>query len=74
LFDAPDQREFGRMAMQTKQVRKTARPAPNDSRGVPRPTSQVLRFERQSVLMAVSSGFGQPEVEGITQAGTAAQR
>jgi len=50
-------------------VGKTARPAtPNDSRGVPRPgrncsTSQVLRFERQSVLMAVSSGFGQPEVE-----------
>jgi len=72
----PDQREFGRMAaMQTKQVLcKTARPAtPNDSRGVPRPgrncsTSQVLRFERQSVLMAVSSGFGQPEWKPNSQA------
>jgi len=55
-------------ANQAGVMRKTARPAtPNDS-GVPRPgrncsTSQVLRFERQSVLMAVSSGFGQPEVE-----------
>jgi len=68
----PDQREFGRMAaMQTKQVlaqklrdqqRQMVQEEFQDLEGTVL-QARVLRFERQSVLMAVSSGFGQPEVE-----------
>lgn len=68
----PDQREFGRMAaMQTKQVlaqklrdqqRQMIQEEFQDLEGTVLQT-RVLRFERQSVIMAVSSGFGQPEVE-----------
>ncbi len=68
----PDQREFGRMAaMQTKQVlaqklrdqqRQMIQEEFQDLEGTVL-QARVLRFERQSVLMAVSSGFGQPEVE-----------
>jgi N utilization substance protein A len=68
----PDQREFGRMAaMQTKQVlaqklrdqqRQVIQEEFQDLEGTVL-QARVLRFERQSVLMAVSSGFGQPEVE-----------
>jgi N utilization substance protein A len=68
----PDQREFGRMAaMQTKQVlaqklrdqqRQMVQEEFQDLEGTVL-QARVLRFERQSVIMAVSSGFGQPEVE-----------
>ena len=68
----PDQKEFGRMAaMQTKQVlaqklrdqqRQMIQEEFQDLEGTVL-QARVLRFERQSVLMAVSSGFGQPEVE-----------
>ncbi len=68
----PDQRDFGRMAaMQTKQVlaqklrdqqRQMVQEEFQDSEGTVL-QARVLRFERQSVIMAVSSGFGQPEVE-----------
>jgi len=68
----PDQREFGRMAaMQTKQVlaqklrdqqRQMIQEEFQDLEGTVL-QARVLRFERQSVIMAVSSGFGQPEVE-----------
>lgn len=68
----PDQGEFGRMAaMQTKQV--LAQKLRDQQRQLIQEEFQdlestvlqarVLRFERQSVIMAVSSGFGQPEVE-----------
>ena len=68
----PDQREFGRLAaMQTKQV--LAQKLRDQQRQVIQEEFQdlestvlqarVLRFERQSVIMAVSSTFGQPEVE-----------
>jgi N utilization substance protein A len=68
----PDQGEFGRMAaMQTKQV--LAQKLRDQQRQMVQEEFQdlestvlqarVLRFERQSVIMAVSSGFGQPEVE-----------
>ena len=68
----PDQRDFGRMAaMQTKQV--LAQKLRDQQRQMVQEEFQelettvlqarVLRFERQSVLMAVSSGFGQPDVE-----------
>ncbi|BAZ68764.1 transcription elongation factor NusA [Fischerella sp. NIES-4106] len=68
----PDQGEFGRMAaMQTKQV--LAQKLRDQQRQLIQEEFQdlestvlqarVLRFERQSVILAVSSGFGQPEVE-----------
>ena len=68
----PDQREFGRLAaMQTKQVlaqklrdqqRQVIQEEFQDLEGTVL-QARVLRFERQSVIMAVSSTFGQPEVE-----------
>ncbi|MBN3890100.1 MULTISPECIES: transcription termination factor NusA [unclassified Nostoc] len=68
----PDQGEFGRMAaMQTKQVlaqklrdqqRQMVQEEFQDLEGTVL-QARVLRFERQSVVLAVSSGFGQPEVE-----------
>jgi N utilization substance protein A len=68
----PEQKEFGRMAaMQTKQVlaqklrdqqRQMIQEEFQDLEGTVL-QARVLRFERQSVIMAVSSGFGQPEVE-----------
>ncbi len=68
----PDQKDFGRMAaMQTKQVlaqklrdqqRQMIQEEFQDLEGTVL-QARVLRFERQSVIMAVSSGFGQPEVE-----------
>ena len=68
----PDQSDFGRMAaIQTKQVlaqklrdqqRKLVQEEFQDLEGTVL-QARVLRFERQSVIMAVNSGFGQPEVE-----------
>jgi transcription termination/antitermination protein NusA len=68
----PDQGDFGRMAaIQTKQVlaqklrdqqRKLVQEEFQELEGTVL-QARVLRFERQSVIMAVSSGFGQPEVE-----------
>ncbi|MBD2437187.1 transcription termination factor NusA [Nostoc sp. FACHB-110] len=68
----PDQGEFGRMAaMQTKQVlaqklrdqqRQMVQEEFQDLEGTVL-QARVLRFERQSVILAVSSNFGQPEVE-----------
>lgn len=68
----PDQGEFGRMAaIQTKQVlaqklrdqqRKLVQEEFQELEGTIL-QARVLRFERQSVIMAVNSGFGQPEVE-----------
>ncbi|MBD0344431.1 MAG: transcription termination factor NusA [Coleofasciculus sp. Co-bin14] len=68
----PDQGEFGRMAaIQTKQVlsqklrdqqRKLIQEEFEELEGTVI-QARVLRFERQSVIMALSSGFGQPEVE-----------
>ena len=68
----PDQREFGRMAaIQTKQVlaqklrdqqRQMVHEEFQDLEGTVL-QARVLRFERQSVILAVTSGFGQPEVE-----------
>ncbi len=68
----PDQGEFGRMAaIQTKQVlsqklrdqqRKLIQEEFEDLEGTVL-QARALRFERQSVIMALSSGFGQPEVE-----------
>ncbi|HIK13957.1 MAG TPA: transcription termination factor NusA [Leptolyngbyaceae cyanobacterium M33_DOE_097] len=68
----PDQGEFGRMAaIQTKQVlaqklrdqqRKIIQEEFQDLEGTVL-QARVLRFERQSVIMAISSGFGNPEVE-----------
>jgi N utilization substance protein A len=68
----PDKEEFGRMAaMQTKQVlaqklrdqqRQMVQEEFQDLEGTVL-QARVLRFERQSVIMAVISGFGQPEVE-----------
>lgn len=68
----PDQGEFGRMAaIQTKQVlaqklrdqqRKLIQEEFQELEGTVL-QARVLRFERQSVIMAVNSGFGQPEVE-----------
>lgn len=68
----PDQNEFGRMAaIQTKQVlaqklrdqqRKLIQEEFQELEGTVL-QARVLRFERQSVIMAVSSGYGQPEVE-----------
>ncbi len=68
----PDKKEFGRMAaMQTKQVlsqklRDQQRQLIQEEFQDLEATvlqARVLRFERQSVIMAVNSGFGQPEVE-----------
>jgi N utilization substance protein A len=68
----PDKEEFGRMAaMQTKQVlsqklRDQQRQMIQEEFQDLEDTvlqARVLRFERQSAIMAVSSGFGQPEVE-----------
>jgi N utilization substance protein A len=68
----PDQSEFGRMAaIQTKQVlsqklrdqaRKLIQEEFEELEGTVL-QARVLRFERQSVIMAVSSSFSQPEVE-----------
>jgi transcription termination/antitermination protein NusA len=68
----PEQKEFGRMAaIQTKQVllqklrdqqRKLVQEEFQEVEGTVL-QARVLRFERQSIIMAVSSGFGQPEVE-----------
>ncbi|HEY9873743.1 MAG TPA: transcription termination factor NusA [Candidatus Obscuribacterales bacterium] len=68
----PDQREFGRMAaIQTKQVlsqklrdqqRQLVQEEFEDLEGTVL-QARVLRFERQSVILAVNSGFNQPEVE-----------
>ena len=68
----PEQGEFGRMAaIQTKQVlaqklrdqqRKLVQEEFQELEGTIL-QARVLRFERQSVIMAVTSGFGQPEVE-----------
>ncbi|HAG82392.1 MAG TPA: transcription termination/antitermination protein NusA [Cyanobacteria bacterium UBA11162] len=68
----PDQGEFGRMAaIQTKQVlsqklrdqqRKLIQEEFEELEGTVL-QARVLRFERQSVILALSSGFGQPEVE-----------
>ncbi|MEB3232539.1 MAG: transcription termination factor NusA [Leptolyngbyaceae bacterium] len=68
----PEQSDFGRMAaIQTKQVlsqklrdqqRRMVQEEFQDLEGTVL-TARVLRFERQSVIMAVSSGLGQPEVD-----------
>ena len=68
----PEQTEFGRMAaIQTKQVlsqklrdqqRKLVAEEFQELEGTVL-QARVLRFERQSVILAVSSGFSQPEVE-----------
>lgn len=68
----PEQSEFGRMAaIQTKQVlsqklrdqqRKLIQEEFEELEGTVL-QARALRFERQSVIMAISSGFGQPEVE-----------
>ena len=68
----PDQGEFGRMAaIQTKQVlsqklrdqqRKLIQEEFEELEGTVL-QARALRFESQSVIMALSSGFGQPEVE-----------
>lgn len=68
----PDQGDFGRMAaIQTKQVlaqklrdqqRRLIQEEFQDLEGDIL-SARVLRFERQSVIMAVSSGLGQPDVE-----------
>ncbi|MEO1590222.1 MAG: transcription termination factor NusA [Cyanobacteria bacterium J06632_22] len=68
----PDQQNFGRMAaIQTKQV--LAQKLRDQQRRLIQEEFQelegtilqarVLRFERQSVIMAVNSGVGQPDVE-----------
>ncbi len=68
----PEQKDFGRMAaIQTKQVllqklrdqqRKIIQEEFQDLEDTVL-NARVLRFERQSIIMAVQSGFGQPEVE-----------
>lgn len=68
----PEQGEFGRMAaIQTKQVlaqklrdqqRKLVQEEFEDLEGTVL-TARVLRFERQSAIVAVNSGTGQPDVE-----------
>lgn len=68
----PDQKEFGRMAaIQTKQVLsqklrdKQRLLIQEEFQAIENPVlnARVLRFEKQSVIMVVSSGFGRPEVE-----------
>ncbi|MCL2931733.1 MAG: transcription termination factor NusA [Trichodesmium sp. MAG_R03] len=68
----PDKNEFGRMAaIQTKQVlaqklrdqeRKMIQEEFQDLEGEVL-QARVLRFEKQSIILAVSSSFGRPEVE-----------
>lgn len=68
----PDQQDFGRMAaIQTKQVlsqklrdqqRKLVQEEFEEFEGTVL-QARVLRFERQSVVMAVNSSSGQPDVE-----------
>jgi N utilization substance protein A len=68
----PSQKDFGRMAaIQTKQVllqklrdqqRKLIQEEFQEIEGTVL-QAKVLRFERKSVIMSVSSSFGQPEVE-----------
>ncbi len=68
----PDQKDFGRMAaIQTKQVlmqklrdqqRKMIQEEFQELEGTVL-QARVLRFERQSIILAVRSEFGQPEVE-----------
>ena len=68
----PKQKDFGRMAaIQTKQIllqklrsmqRKLIQEEFQDLESEVL-QARVLRFERQSIIMAVSSGFSQPEVE-----------
>ncbi len=68
----PEQKDFGRMAaIQTKQVllqklrdqqRKIIQEEFQEIEGEVL-QARVLRFEKQSIIMAVSSAFGQPEVE-----------
>ncbi|MEA5535869.1 transcription termination factor NusA [Crocosphaera sp. XPORK-15E] len=68
----PEQRDFGRMAaIQTKQVllqklrdqqRKLIQEEFNELEGTV-VNARVMRFERQDVIVAVQSAFGQPEVE-----------
>jgi transcription termination/antitermination protein NusA len=68
----PNQKDFGRMAaIQAKQV--LAQKLRDQQRKIIQEEfehlegsvimGKVLRFERQSVILSVSSGFGQPEVE-----------
>jgi transcription termination/antitermination protein NusA len=68
----PDQKDFGRMAaIQAKQV--LAQKLRDQQRKIVQEefehlegsviVGKVQRFERQSVILSVSSGFGQPEVE-----------
>ena len=68
----PEKEDFGRMAASTtKQV--LAQKLRDQQRRMiqeefadledPVLTARVIRFERQSVIMAVSSGLGRPEVE-----------
>lgn len=68
----PDKEDFGRMAaIQTKQVLAQKlrdfqrRMIQEEFQDVEDPVlnAKVLRFERQSVIMEVSSGFGRPPVE-----------
>ena len=68
----PEQKDFGRMAaIQTKQVllqklrdqqRKLIQEEFKDLEGTVL-QARVVRFERQSAIVAVTSGLGQPEVE-----------
>ncbi|HEY9769614.1 MAG TPA: transcription termination factor NusA [Coleofasciculaceae cyanobacterium] len=68
----PEQKDFGRMAaIQTKQVllqklrdqqRKLIQAEFQDLEGTVL-QARVVRFERQSAIVAVTSGLGQPEVE-----------
>ena len=68
----PEQKDFGRMAaIQTKQVllqklrdqqRKLIQEEFQDLEGTVL-QARVVRFERQSAIVAVTSGLGQPEVE-----------
>ncbi|EAZ92147.1 transcription termination factor NusA [Crocosphaera chwakensis] len=70
----PEQKDFGRMAaIQTKQVllqklrdqqRKLIQEEFHELEGTVL-NARVLRFERQDIIVAVQSTFGQPEVEAI---------
>lgn len=70
----PEQKDFGRMAaIQTKQVllqklrdqqRKLIQEEFHELEGTVL-NARVLRFERQDIIVAVQSAFGQPEVDAI---------
>ncbi|MGK7957902.1 MAG: transcription termination factor NusA [Crocosphaera sp.] len=70
----PDQKDFGRMAaIQTKQVllqklrdqqRKLIQEEFHELESTVL-NARVLRFERQDIIVAVQSAFGQPEVDAI---------